>query len=98
MCLDTKFRKVIIWEDIDQPRAIVLDTNVRTMFWSDWGENPKIERASMDGSNRRVCCAVRIISGKQLFETVMDKLRIYFVGAHRQGYFLAQWDCIRLSK
>ena len=22
------------------------------MYWSDWGESPKIERASMDGSNR----------------------------------------------
>ena len=24
------------------------------MFWTDWGEEPKIERAEMDGSNRRV--------------------------------------------
>lgn len=23
------------------------------MFWTDWGSNPKIERASMDGSDRR---------------------------------------------
>ena len=22
------------------------------MFWTDWGENPKIERADMDGQNR----------------------------------------------
>ena len=22
------------------------------IYWSDWGTNPKIERASMDGSNR----------------------------------------------
>ncbi len=24
------------------------------MFWTDWGNRPKIERASMDGSNRKV--------------------------------------------
>lgn len=24
------------------------------MYWSDWGETQKIERASMDGSNRKV--------------------------------------------
>ena len=24
------------------------------MFWTDWGENPKIERAEMDGKNRRI--------------------------------------------
>lgn len=22
------------------------------MYWTDWGENPKIERAAMDGSDR----------------------------------------------
>ena len=22
------------------------------MFWTDWGENPKIERANLDGTNR----------------------------------------------
>ena len=26
----------------------------RIMFWSDWGSNPKIERANLDGSNRQV--------------------------------------------
>lgn len=26
----------------------------RSMFWADWGEHPKIERASMDGSLRKV--------------------------------------------
>lgn len=24
------------------------------MYWTDWGDNPKIERAGMDGSNRQV--------------------------------------------
>ena len=24
------------------------------MFWTDWGEQPKIERAEMDGSNRGI--------------------------------------------
>ena len=26
----------------------------RFMFWTDWGEQPKIERAEMDGSNREI--------------------------------------------
>ena len=26
----------------------------RFMFWTDWGEQPKIERAEMDGSNRGI--------------------------------------------
>ena len=48
------------------PRAIVVDPstryctvtwiliihNLRWMYWTDWGSEPRIERASMDGSNR----------------------------------------------
>ena len=30
------------------------------MFWSDWGEVPKIERASMDGTSRAVIVSTQI--------------------------------------
>lgn len=26
---------------------------VRTIYWTDWGTSPKIEKASYDGSNRQ---------------------------------------------
>ncbi|KDR08547.1 Low-density lipoprotein receptor-related protein 6 [Zootermopsis nevadensis] len=42
-------RKVLFWEDIDQPRAIALVPMQSIMFWTDWGEVPKIERAGMNG-------------------------------------------------
>ncbi|KAG5877087.1 hypothetical protein JTB14_015462 [Gonioctena quinquepunctata] len=45
-----KYRKVLFWTDIDQPRAIALVPMEGFMFWTDWGESPKIERASMDGN------------------------------------------------
>lgn len=35
---------------MDQPRAIALVPMKGLMFWTDWGEYPKIERASMDGN------------------------------------------------
>lgn len=47
--LDGRYKKVLFWTDLDQPRAIALVPSRRLMFWSFWGENPKIERASMDG-------------------------------------------------
>ncbi len=34
------------------PRGIVLDTNNRYLFWTDWGDVPRIERANPDGSDR----------------------------------------------
>ena len=30
----------------------VVNVIIRWMFWSDWGREPKIERAGMDGSHR----------------------------------------------
>ncbi|XP_017772684.1 PREDICTED: low-density lipoprotein receptor-related protein 6 [Nicrophorus vespilloides] len=48
--IDKKYRKVLFWTDMDQPRAIALDPMQGLMFWTDWGEIPKIERASMDGN------------------------------------------------
>eukprot|EP00070_Physeter_catodon_P049843 XP_028356737.1 low-density lipoprotein receptor-related protein 5 [Physeter catodon] len=47
-------RKVLFWQDLDQPRAIALDPAHGYMYWTDWGEIPRIERAGMDGSTRKV--------------------------------------------
>ncbi|CAL8375096.1 unnamed protein product [Arctogadus glacialis] len=52
--LDGSSRKVLFWQDLDQPRAIALNPAHRSMYWTDWGEDPRIERAGMDGSNREV--------------------------------------------
>ena len=48
--LDGTFRKVLYWNELDQPRAIALDPLNGYMYWTDWGEMPKIERAGMDGN------------------------------------------------
>lgn len=52
--LNGTWRKVLISENLDEPRALALDPEVGWMFWTDWGKEPKIERASMDGSDRLV--------------------------------------------
>ncbi|XP_025837382.1 low-density lipoprotein receptor-related protein 6 [Agrilus planipennis] len=56
------YRKVLYWTDIDQPRAIALVPMKGFMFWSDWGEVPKIERAGMNGdpSTRKVIVSEKI--------------------------------------
>ncbi|XP_071956512.1 low-density lipoprotein receptor-related protein 6-like [Antedon mediterranea] len=51
---DGSSRKVLFWENLDQPRAIALDPVNGYMYWTDWGELPKIERAGMDGTKRSV--------------------------------------------
>lgn len=65
--LEGKYRKVLFWTDLDQPRAIAVvpmkgycifylfDSfflkfhSFSLLFWTDWGEIPKIERAGMNG-------------------------------------------------
>ncbi|KAK0423803.1 hypothetical protein QR680_008338 [Steinernema hermaphroditum] len=36
---------------LQDPRAIVLDTERNVLFWSDWGDFPHIGRMDMDGTN-----------------------------------------------
>ncbi|XP_035672639.1 fibropellin-1-like [Branchiostoma floridae] len=52
--LDGSFRKSLITQGLDEPRAIVVDPNSGWMYWTDWGNPSKIERARMDGTQRSV--------------------------------------------
>lgn len=52
--LDGRYRKTIINERLDEPRAITLYPEKGWMFWTDWGNKPKIEKSYMDGTNRKV--------------------------------------------
>ncbi|XP_038072970.1 low-density lipoprotein receptor-related protein 2-like [Patiria miniata] len=41
-----------IIESLDQPRAIIVNDERRHIYWANWGDNPKIDRADLDGNNR----------------------------------------------
>lgn len=56
------------------PRHIVVDPKNRFLFWADYGQNPKIERAFLDGANRTVLVTSGIITPRGL---ALD---------HRNGY------------
>jgi hypothetical protein len=53
--LDGRNRKVLVWSGLESPRAIALHYHHGLMYWSDWGSNPRIEQADMDGDHRLVC-------------------------------------------
>lgn len=52
--LDGKYRKILLHDGLDEPRAIVLHPYLGQMFWSDWGDKVHIGKASMDGTNAKV--------------------------------------------
>ncbi|CAB1346314.1 unnamed protein product, partial [Coregonus sp. 'balchen'] len=50
--LDGQHRQVLVWKDLDSPRALALDPAEGFMYWTEWGGKPKIDRSAMDGTGR----------------------------------------------
>lgn len=72
-------RLVLIKENITQPRGMMLDPSpgAKWLFWTDWGENPRIERVGMDGTNRSTIINTKIYWPNGLTLDIMNK-RLYF--------------------
>ncbi|KAL4708620.1 hypothetical protein ACJJTC_001059, partial [Scirpophaga incertulas] len=51
---DGSARIPLLIKDVTQPRGLRLDAapDARFIFWTDWGERPRVERAGLDGSGR----------------------------------------------
>lgn len=64
--LNTTFRRVLLKTQVDMPRHIVVDPRNRYLFWADYGQNPKIERALLDGTNRTILVSSGIITPRGL--------------------------------
>ncbi|KAI4544121.1 hypothetical protein MG293_004387 [Ovis ammon polii] len=52
--INTTHRHILLKTIVDMPRDIVVDPKNRYLFWSDYGQNPKIERSFLDCTNRTV--------------------------------------------
>ncbi|XP_076061029.1 low-density lipoprotein receptor-related protein megalin isoform X2 [Oratosquilla oratoria] len=76
---DGSGRMILLNENITQPRGLSLDPTEgsRWLFWTDWGENPRIERVGLDGQNRTVIVNTKIFWPNGLTLDLPNK-RIYF--------------------
>ncbi|OXB76843.1 UNVERIFIED_CONTAM: hypothetical protein H355_002536 [Colinus virginianus] len=81
--IDGSHRTVLISENVTNPRGLVLDprTDAHVMFWTDWGQNPRIEKASMDGKFRTVIINSKIYWPNGLSIDYPNKL-LYFADAY----------------
>ncbi|XP_075155675.1 low-density lipoprotein receptor-related protein megalin [Haematobia irritans] len=72
-------RLVLVRENITQPRGMCIDPSpgARFIFWTDWGENPRIERIGMDGTMRETIINTKIYWPNGLTLDTATK-RVYF--------------------
>lgn len=88
-----KYRKVLFWTELDQPRGIGLIPHRRVLVWTDWGETPKIERASMDGNaTSRVILVTENIFWPNGLTVDLDTETIYWVDGKLHVLQAIQWD------
>ena len=73
--LDGRYKRSLITADVERPSSIAVDPELGMLFWTDSGENPKIESAWMDGTKRKVLVSDRLGAPTSL---VID-----FEGDHR---------------
>ncbi|EDX17507.1 GD16065 [Drosophila simulans] len=72
-------RLVLVRENITQPRGMCIDPSpgARWIFWTDWGENPRVERIGMDGTMRKTIINTKIYWPNGLTLDIATK-RVYF--------------------
>ncbi|XP_070514346.1 very low-density lipoprotein receptor isoform X1 [Cardiocondyla obscurior] len=73
-------RKTLIRDRIQEPRAIALNPLEGWMFWTDWSDEARIERAGMDGTHRSVIVDSDVKWPNGLTLDLIGK-RVYWVDA-----------------
>ncbi|CAG5126006.1 unnamed protein product, partial [Candidula unifasciata] len=86
-------RMVLFSENITNPRAIEVDPRdgVRYLFWSDWGQNPRIERSGLDGTNRITLVSEKLFWPNALTIDYPNK-RLYFADARMDFIEFCNYD------
>nr|XP_046225254.1 LOW QUALITY PROTEIN: low-density lipoprotein receptor-related protein 2 [Oncorhynchus gorbuscha] len=64
--LETPYRTVLLKSTEDRPSDLAVSPKLRFLFWADGGQNPKIERAQLDGANRTVLASESLASPRGL--------------------------------
>lgn len=89
--LDGHNREILLWQDLEAPRGIAIDYKHGILFWSDWGQQPKIERAYMDGE-RRLPLIIEDLGWPNGLSTDLVEHRLYWTDAKRQVIESCNYD------
>lgn len=89
--LDGRYRRLIISSGLEEPRAIALDPKERLMFWSDWGIQVHLGRASMDGSQAKIIVNTSL-GWPNALTVSMDTKEIFWADAREDYIAVADYD------
>jgi low-density lipoprotein receptor-related protein 1 (alpha-2-macroglobulin receptor) len=92
---DGMHRATLISEDISKPRSLAIDSRFAYLFWSDWdGENPRIERATLAGEDRKSIFNISSKAGGWANGITLDfvKKRIFYVDAKTKEIHTINYD------
>jgi len=90
--IDAGWRRVLIWEGLENPYSVVTMPSHGYLFWSDWGqEMGKIERSQMDGYERASILSENIGCPNALTIDVKEE-RIYWTDVKMNSVESAKID------
>ena len=70
---------------------LLFDFSARYLFWSDWGQNPRIERSGLDGSGRIILVTKDLFWPNALTIDYPTK-RLYFADARMDFIEFCSYD------
>ncbi|KAM4750722.1 LOW QUALITY PROTEIN: low-density lipoprotein receptor [Anableps anableps] len=79
-------RKTLISEKLGRPRSITVDPENNFMYWTDWGEEPKIEKCGLNGAGR-VALVTNNIEWPNGITLDMVNQRLYWVDTKLHAIF-----------
>merc|ERR1711892_1188727 len=80
LCINGGHIADVVEEDLEKPRSIAVLPSKGWIFWSDWGNFPKIEKAGMDGTNRSVLATENLMWPNGITLDLVSE-RLYWVDA-----------------
>ncbi|KAL4220501.1 Low-density lipoprotein receptor-related protein 2 [Mactra antiquata] len=81
---DPSLYKTIVDENLDEPRDIIVHPERGQIYWTDWGEEPKIETSAMDGSERSVILRLQNDSWPNGIALDVNTMNLFWLDARHE--------------